>query len=812
MRSKTTPYARLAVAIHLALAPAWLLPATGQAAPGSAHAYHVPAGPLANSLARFASEAGVVLSFDAASTQGKTAPALEGNYSVEAGFATLLAGSQLQVARQPSGVYLLLPALEGEGVIPLGVSQISGTGLGEVTEQTGSYTTGAVSVGKTRQSIKELPQTVSVITRQRLEDQQLTTVNQAMAQTTGISLFEGSMTSTRYLSRGFEITNFRIDGGASIANGVWKNTDTAIYDHIEVLRGADGLYAGAGEPGGTLNFVRKRPTLQPQASITTSAGRWDDYRTELDASGPLAFDGKLRGRAVVVSQNKQSFIDYAGSNHDLFYGVLEADLTDSTNLFVGLNHDRYRDSDQAYGLPRYSNGDDLKLPRSTFLAGANDYITQRDDTYFATLKQQLGEQWSLNVDTLYTRNRTLRDYYNFNGAVDPATGAGVSAEWGGQDAVSYEKSVDVSVRGNFEGWGLQHNLVAGWMWHNYQSTLPLYSGGTVTVPNIFSFSPADYPSLKGQAYQVADLSESRRSDGVYANLRLQLAEPLHWIIGASLTNYRYDYSNLAPDGSGSVSKYNDSDVLVPYTGLTYALTPEWTAYASVSEIYKSQADRLAGPAPSTRPLDPITGRNYEVGLKGSLWGGRVNTYAALYYVKREGDAVRDPAYPTSTTSATGASCCYLREGQVLSKGLDVEVSGELWPRVQATLGYTYNQIDKRSSALDYTSLTPKHLAKLYASYQLPGAWQALKVGGGATLQSASYVEGSTTEQATYSFSQAGYSLWNAFAHYDLDDHWGLALNIENLFDKHYYSTIGYSNYANFYGEPRRYVFSLSGRF
>ena len=163
---------------------------------------------------------------------------------------------------------------------------------------------------------------MSVISRQRLEDQKLTTVAQAMTQTTGISLFEGSLTSTRYLSRGFEITNFRVDGGASMADGVWKNSDTAIFDHIEVLRGADGLFAGSGEPGGTVNFVRKRPTFEPQASITTSAGSWDDYRSELDVSGPLAADGKLRGRAVMVSQNKQSFMDDASANHDLFYGCL----------------------------------------------------------------------------------------------------------------------------------------------------------------------------------------------------------------------------------------------------------------------------------------------------------------------------------------------------------------------------------------------------------------------------------------------------------------------------------------------------------
>ena len=177
---------------------------------------------------------------------------------------------------------------------------------------------------------------------------------------------------------------------------------------------------------------------------------------------------------------------------------------------------------------------------------------------------------------------------------------------------------------------------------------------------------------------------------------------------------------------------------------------------------------------------------------------------------------------SSSNPQTGASCCYLREGEVTSKGIDLEISGEVLERLQATFGYTYNHIEKNASSLDYTSLTPKHLAKLFATYQLPGAWSAFKVGGGVTAQSASFVSGSalvrdsngnlTGQSQTYSFSQAGYSLWNAFAHYDVDEHWSLALNAENLFDKRYYSTVGYSDYANFYGEPRRYVLTLSGRF
>lgn len=783
--------------------------------------FAIAPGLLEQALAQFASTADISVSFEPALTRNRQSPGVSGLHDVDQALQRLLAGSGVQAVRLPGGGYALTASVDVQGAVELGATSIQSQGLGDVTEQSGSYTTGTVSIGKGRQSIKDMPQTVSVISRQRLEDQKLTTLGDALAQTTGISRYEGSMVASRYLSRGFEITNFRVDGGPSVADTQWKNLDTAIYDHIEVLRGADGLFAGQGEPGGTVNLVRKRPTAQAQASITTSASRWDAYRTELDASGPLAFDGKLRGRAVVVIENKDSFIDYANSSRDLFYGVLEGDLGDSTTLFGGYTHDRTHSSDQAYGLPRYSTGEDLKLSRSTYLAGAHDYSDRTEDTWFMNLTQQLGERWTLDINGVYTKLHSTRDYYNFAGAIDPQTGSGSFAEWGGQDGYTHEKAVDIAFKGSFELLGLQHDLITGWSWHDYVTSSPLYGATSVVIDDIFNFKPRDYSSQKASQYLQANTWLHKHTDGGYVSLRMQLAEPLHWIVGGSLTNYRYDWEYASADGSTSPTRYSDRRVFVPYTGLSYDLTPEWTAYGSISEIYKSQANRLTGPLPGSGSLDPVTGRNHEIGLKGSLFNGRLNTYVALYYIKRENEAVRDRTYG-SYTDASGASCCYVGDGEAISKGIDFEVSGEVLDRLQATLGYTYNHIDKSQTSLDYTSLTPKHLAKLFATYQMSGDWSRLKVGGGVTAQSATYVTGSaavrdasgrlTDTYQDFDFSQAGYTLWSAFADYQIDSRWSVGVNLENLFDKTYYSTVGYSDYANFYGEPRRYTVTLRGKF
>ncbi|UFH49861.1 TonB-dependent siderophore receptor [Pseudomonas sp. KNUC1026] len=775
---------------------------------------NIPAQPLAGALQAFGQQTGMEVLYSPQLLEGKRASAVSGSLEPADGLRQLLAGTQLTYQVQ-GNTLVLMPAAQGDAV-QLGVTSVSGQGLGVTTEGSGSYTTGAVTMGKTTQSIKEIPQTVSVISRQRIEDQKLTNLDQALTQTTGITRYQGSMTSSRYLSRGFEITNFRVDGSAAIGDSVWPDVDTAIYDHIELLRGADGLFAGNGEPGGTINLARKRPTYDNQLSITNSVSRWDHYRTEIDASGSLAFDGKLSGRAVVVSQSQNSFMDYVGSNRDLFYGVLQADLTDTTTLLAGITHDRSNSSDQAYGLPRYSNGDDLKLPRSTYLAGYKDRYTRTDDSYFLRLEQQLADDWKFSLDGVYTKQNVVRDFYNFNGSVDPATGSGVSASWGYQKYEPRERSFDATVTGSFDLFGLRHDVIAGWMWHDYKVVVPGYesASGDVVVPNIFLFNPRDYPSLRGSETLSSTGHTYRRSDGAYGSLRLQLAEPLHLILGGSLTNYNYSYLELDPAGVGDPTTYEDRNVFVPYAGLTYDLTPEWTAYTSVSEIYKSQADRLKGPVPGTSSLDPITGRNYEVGLKGELLDGKLNTYLTVYYTKREGQAVRDGGL-TSSNPNDGASCCWLPNGEAVSKGIDFEVSGEVLPRLQATFGYTYNHMATRN-AVAYSSLTPKHLAKLFASYQMPGAWAKLRVGAGVVAQTTSYVSGEVVNSAgdtvDYKFNQSGYAIWSAFANYQIDKHWSAALNYENVFDKTYYSTVGESGYANFYGEPRNYTLSLTGKF
>jgi outer membrane receptor for ferric coprogen and ferric-rhodotorulic acid len=260
--------------------------------------------------------------------------------------------------------------------------------------------------------------------------------------------------------------------------------------------------------------------------------------------------------------------------------------------------------------------------------------------------------------------------------------------------------------------------------------------------------------------------------------------------------------------------------LVPYGGLIYALDDQWSSYVSYSEVFKPQAQKLMGPEDAATSIEPMTGKTYETGIKGELLDGALNVSAALFYTTREHQAAIDPAYPDPAFSYSG-SCCYLAQDKIISKGLDLEATGEIAPGWEVLAGYTYNRVQNDTEETLYSTITPKHLFKLWSVYTLPGALSDLRVGAGVTAQSASYVSGqayrfdavgNVVDSRDYDFSQSGYAVYDALVEYKVDRNWTVALKGNNLFDRRYYESVGTSEYGNYYGEPRNFTVTLRGVF
>ena len=224
-------------------------------------------------------------------------------------------------------------------------------------------------------TLKETPQSVSIISEQTLKQQGITSIADALKRTTGINVIRDSG-RYRFQSRGFYIDQIEEDGLSSTVPGAASNpfrtasssTDLDIYDHIEVLRGATGLTQANSEPGGTINAVRKHPTEDFQMYGYLQGGRWNNIRSMLDITGALNQNKTIRARTVTAIGHTDTFKQDVSNDTGLFYSVFDFNLTPATLLRWGAMYQKDINTPDYFGLPMATGGIDTQLPASTYLA------------------------------------------------------------------------------------------------------------------------------------------------------------------------------------------------------------------------------------------------------------------------------------------------------------------------------------------------------------------------------------------------------------------------------------------------------------
>ena len=238
------------------------------------------------------------------------------------------------------------------------------------TEHTGSYTTKQMATA-TRMglSIRETPQSISVVTRQRMDDMGLNSLAEVLVQSTGVTVQENDSERTNFSARGFSIGNYQIDGVA-VNSGSNALFDTAIYDRIEIVRGATGLVSGNGDPSATINMLHKRPGKELAASAGMTVGSWSKVRLEGDISAPLNADGSIRGRVVVAGQNRHSYMDLYKERKLVGAVIVEADLTPDTLLTAGIDYQKNTPKGTSWGTTPlfFADGTPANMPRSFNMA------------------------------------------------------------------------------------------------------------------------------------------------------------------------------------------------------------------------------------------------------------------------------------------------------------------------------------------------------------------------------------------------------------------------------------------------------------
>ncbi len=814
--------------VSLALAAgSTVMAQTAPATPSARSAtYDIPAGALGPALSRFAASAGITLSFEPTLTDGRNTSGLHGSHTLNSGFTQLLAGSGLEAVPREGGGYTLRRAVGGASAAAATTAGTTGAAtLGEVqvtaqaersavTEGTASYTSRAVTIGRGDLDLREIPQSISVVTRQRMDDQNLYTLDEVMEATTGITTFQSPSGGKYYYSRGFLFSTFQYDGvpleRSSYAIGSGFTNDAFLYDRVEVLRGPAGLLQGAGSPGGTLNLVRKRPTAEKTFAFTASAGSWNHYRTTLDASGALNADGSLRGRAGLSAEDQRYYYDTAKSRKNVLYGVLEYDLSPATTIAAGVSLEDLDSLPYWGGLPRNTDGSAVNVRRSTFTGASWNNWQNKQTTFFADLTHRFNDQWTLKAAGMALKETNDMKYSFGRGAVNAATGDGMVSRAYLYEFENTNRGLDVNLTGHFEAWGLQHQVVVGANASRLKTddlAAGLINLGPMNIYNPVSPRDPSLAELMNTTYTTTS-QRTVRQDGLYGVARLKLAQPLTLVLGGRVGSYKYQVdSQKYLSGVQSTSIMEAKHEFTPYGGLIYDLTPNWSAYVSYTDVFQPQGEEdTAG-----QFLKPIKGSNYEAGVKGEFLDGKLNTAFALFRI----DQVNRAQY----IDGCDGSNCYVSSGKVRSQGLDAEISGEVARGLQLFAGYTYTSNKYRSNPEDDTQVglaantyTPRHLLRVALDYRLPGDLNAWNVGAGANIQSENFHSNYGGTGGVDRITQPGYAVWNARLGYQINKQWSAALNINNLFDKRYFSTIGWLYADNHFGEPRSATVTLRGKF
>ncbi len=675
----------------------------------------------------------------------------------------------------------------------------------EEVHVTGRYTTGeqldtATGLGLT---LYETPQSVSVVTAERIADQNLNSLTEVVHAAAGVSAKARDSSRYAFSSRGFGINNYQIDGipvyWESGANAGETQSQTALYQRVEVVRGATGLLTGAGNPSASINLVRKHADSKELAgTVEVSAGQWDAYGLTADVGSALNGSGSIRGRVVGHYQDSDSFRDLAGDTTSVFYGVIDADLTDQTLLRIGASYQENEPTASTWGgLPVWhADGSRTDWDRSETTGADWTTWSSTVENYYLDFIHEFGDGWQAKLSVNHNVNASDQLLLYLSGTPDRETGLGMGASPRNAETEREQTSLSFHLSGQYSLFGREHDVTFGMVDHSEDNLASSLARDPDTIADVGNFNEWDgsYPQpVWGAAAVDTDLTTEQF--GVYGATRLALTEQLKIILGGRVADWEQ-----TGESYGAVRDYGDNDVVIPYAGALYEVSGQHTIYTSYAEIFQPQnlQDRHGN------FLDPVIGKSYELGLKSLLLNSRLQSTVAAFYIQQDNLGQPDGNFPVP--GIENSQAYYAAEG-IESKGYELEIVGELMPRWNLSFSYTnFDAEDAEGQAVNTDQ--PNELLKLYTIYQFAGALADLTVAGGVNWQGSNYTNTSNpVTGAAERVEQQAYSLVSLMARYDITSSLSAQLNLDNVLDEEYYSQIGFYNQLE-YGNPRNATLSV----
>lgn len=790
----------------LSFAALALLPLNGALAasastPQSAlFSFSMVAKPLPQALSDFSHVTGISVVYTDEAPYGLNAPALNGQLSAEQALQRLLGGSGL-TTRRIDGHTMVLEPLPTEGALNLGATTIT-----SVMEPSTSYQPPPTSsVMRSSTPLQEIPQTVNVVPAQVIRDQAPRNLDAALANVSGIT--QGNTlgsTQDSVMTRGFgDNRNGSImRDGMPVVQGRGLN---ATVDRVEVLKGPASLLYGIQDPGGVVNMVSKQPELDPYNALTLRGSTYGEGKNgsggTFDSTGALGESG-LAYRLVLDHEDEDYWRNY-GVHRETLVAPSLAWFGESTQLTFAYEHREFLTPFDRGTVIDPRDNHPLDIPRDRRLDEPFNNMEGRSDLYHFQADHDLNDNWKAHFG--YSWNRETYDASQVRvTAVDTSNGTLTRSMDGTQNAISTDRFTTASLEGKIDVAGMQHDLVLG-VDDEYRK---IYRADLIRQKSLTTFSyldPVYGREVPGTTVSPADSAQTDilRSDSVFLQDSIHLTD--QWILVAGGRFQEYDQYA----GKGVPFKANtdsNGQKWVPRAGLVYRYTNELSFYGSYTESFKPNST-IAPLSGSSAVLDgsiaPEEAKSWEVGARLEM-PGRVTGNLALFDIKKRNVLVANAEGPVTLYSAAG---------EVRSRGLEVDLSGQLSDRWSMIGSYAYTDAEVtqdpvyKGKQLQNVAKNSGSLSAVYDFGTIVGGDQ-LRIGAGAR-----YV-GERAGNAVNDFDLPSYTVADAFATYDtqLDgQRVKFQLNVKNLFDRTYYTSAA-SRFFVSMGDSRQVTLSSTLEF
>lgn len=801
-----------AFALRIALATpvtllAPLLPTFAQAGQPAERTFTVEPGSLGSALNELSAQAGIYLAGSQALATGKTSQGVSGRYTVDAALAQLLRGSGLQALAQGSGNYVLAPA-PTDGTLLLDTTRISANGFSPSgqADEPGYRASQATTASKTQTALADTPRSVSVVTQQRLQDQQSQTLTEVLGYVPGIFAppFAGGdgQAGDLFYIRGFNATDYGYgllrDGLRVQGNRYDTTSEPYGLERIEVFRGPTSILYGENAPGGVVNLVSKRPTDNSRGEMRLSYGSHDRRQLGVDVSGPLNDTGNVLGRLVLLGRKSGSQVDHQPDDRVYIAPSLALDFDDYNRLTLLATYQRDR-SLLELGYPaagtrlRNPNG---SLSEHAFLGNrAWDNFERETWTLGYEFTHAFNDSWQFRQNSRYLQSRLDRQELwpgNLNNA-----GFGTTLSNTAYDR--YNKSIayslDNQLEGHFATGSVAHTFLAGVSVDRtaFNQDWDAGFGGTIDI-----FNPV-YTGVPNTSTPVQNALLEQTMFGVYSQLQSRYDG---WVVllGGRFDRVNSQYRNKA----GTLNAAADLDYwdgqFTWQTGVMYQFANGISPYLSYSTAYNptQQVSSLSG------PLSPTTSEQYEAGVKFEPAGWNTLVTASVYDLRKKDDSLYD--------SAVGD---YRNVGRSRAKGAELEIASDLTPHLNVTAAYTYTDSrvtqDAPGSLLEGHQMTgvPRNQASIWANYRWhDGTLRGLRLSGGVRHFDSTFAYTATSLYGKLDTPDV--TLVDAAIGYDIDSHWAAEVNARNLFNKEYVASCNNAGRC-YWGEQRTVLGTVSYR-